>query len=266
MELEIFKNSEFGEVRGLTINNEPYFVGKDIATALGYSHPTKAVRDHCVGDLKGGLKQTPLQTAGGKQETVVIDEGDMYALIFGSKLEHAKRFKVWVTKEVLPSIRKHGAYMTEQTIEDVLSNPDTIIRLAQDLKKEKAKRVIAETRTVEIETVNKKLQPKADYANAVIGVDNTITIRDWINSLKSEYGLKVGERKVINLLIEKKILYRKAVTNELRAYAEYVKFFSLVPLVTTTTQGSKERMHLRVTGHGQVSVGNRVLRHFKKGN
>jgi phage antirepressor YoqD-like protein len=201
-------------------------------------------------------------TPGGDQDMLAINESGLYSAILRSKRKEAKKFKKWVTSEVLPSIRKHGAYMTAQVIEDVLSDPDTIIRLAQDLKAEQTKRRVAEEKRLKAEAKNKKLKPKADYADAVIGAGDTVSIRDWVNSLKSDRGLKVGERKVIKLLVDKDMIYRKG--KEFRAYAKYDKYFSLVPLVTTTQKGSKQRMQLRVTGLGQVKVGDRVVKHFNE--
>ena len=114
-EIEIFKNKELGEVRTLFIDGECWFVGKDVASCLGYTNPLKAIRDHVYSDDKG---VNELDTPGGKQETIIINESGMYALIFGSKLESANKFKRWVTKEVLPSIRKHGMYVTEELLKD----------------------------------------------------------------------------------------------------------------------------------------------------
>lgn len=115
-EVQIFENEEFGEVRTVTIDNEPWFVGKDVAEALGYSNPRKAIGDHVVEEDKGVTKW---DTLGGKQDFVIINESGLYALIFGSKLESAKKFKHWVTKEVLPSIRKTGSYHPMSTDEKI---------------------------------------------------------------------------------------------------------------------------------------------------
>ena len=106
-ELQIFNSEEFGDIRTVTIENEPWFVGKDVATALGYTNPQKAVRDHVENDDRG---MNEMDTPSGKQNLVIINESGLYALIFGSKLESAKRFKHWVTSEVLPAIRKTGSY------------------------------------------------------------------------------------------------------------------------------------------------------------
>jgi len=106
-ELQVFTNPEFGQVRTLTIEEEPWFVGKDVAVSLGYENPQKAVRTHVDTEDRG---VTEMDTPGGKQNICIINESGLYALIFGSKLESAKRFKHWVTHDVLPAIRKTGSY------------------------------------------------------------------------------------------------------------------------------------------------------------
>lgn len=116
-EISIFNSEEFGDIRAIEIDNEPWFVGKDVATALGYSNTRKAIGDHVHEDDKGVTKW---DTLGGKQDLTIINESGLYALIFGSKLESAKRFKHWVTSEVLPAIRKNGNYKMPMTIEEQL--------------------------------------------------------------------------------------------------------------------------------------------------
>ena len=108
--IQVFNNTEFGEIRSMTIDGEPWFVGKDIAAALGYSNPRKAIGDHVDEEDKGVTK---CDTLGGGQNLTIINESGMYSLILSSKLEGAKRFKRWVTSEVLPSIRKTGAFATD---------------------------------------------------------------------------------------------------------------------------------------------------------
>ena len=133
---EIF-NFKGQEVRTVTINNEPYFVGKDVANILGYERPTKAIQDHVDDEDKDAI---PIQDSiGRKQNTPIINESGLYSLILSSKLPQAKEFKRWVTTEVLPTIRKHGAYLTDSKIEEVLLSPDTIINLATQLKEERQK-------------------------------------------------------------------------------------------------------------------------------
>ena len=116
-ELQIFNNEEFGEVRTVIIDNEPWFVGKDVATALGYSNSRDAISKHVFDDDKGVAK---CDTPSGRQEMSVINESGLYALIFGSKLDSAKRFKHWVTSEVLPSIRRTGSYQKPMTPEQMM--------------------------------------------------------------------------------------------------------------------------------------------------
>ena len=106
-ELQIFNSEEFGDIRTVTIDSEPWFVGKDVATALGYANPKNAVPTHVSEEDK---LSTQIEYAGQRREVTVINESGLYALIFGSKLESAKRFKHWVTSEVLPTIRKTGSY------------------------------------------------------------------------------------------------------------------------------------------------------------
>ena len=114
-ELQIFRNPEFGEIRTIEVDNEPWFVGKDVAERLGYSNPQRAIRNYVDDEDKG---VTEMVTPGGKQQLPIINESGLYSLILSSKLPNAKQFKHWITSEVLPTIRKHGAYMTPETLQD----------------------------------------------------------------------------------------------------------------------------------------------------
>lgn len=134
----IFTSEEFGDIRTVTINNEPWFVGKDIATALGCTRTADAIRQHVESEDKGVGE---IQTPGGTQNMTIINESGLYALIFGSKLESAKRFKHWVTSEVLPSIRKHGGYIAGQ---ETMSDDELMARallVAQNKILEKQKKI-----------------------------------------------------------------------------------------------------------------------------
>ena len=132
-ELKIFNSPEFGQVRTLTIDGEPWFVGKDVATALGYAKPENAVANHVDPEDK---TSTLIQGSGSnyKSKAMLINESGLYSLVLSSKLPTAKQFKRWVTSEVLPAIRKHGGYITPEKVEEVLLNPDTLIKLATELK------------------------------------------------------------------------------------------------------------------------------------
>lgn len=193
-DLQIFSNKEFGEIRVIEKNGEPLFVGKDIAEILGYSNPQKALRDH-VDQFDRGVNE--LDTPGGKQKMIVINESGLYSLIFGSKLDSAKKFKQWVTSEVLPSIRKHGAYLTPDKIEQVLLNPDTIIQLATKLKEEqelnrKQQQIIGE------------LKPKADYTDRILKNKGLVTI----TQIAKDYGMSGTEMN--KLLHDLKVQYKQS--------------------------------------------------------
>ncbi len=136
-------NFEQNEVRTVLVNNEPYFVGKDVAEILGYSDSSSAVSKNVDNEDRTTLL---LEQAGSnyKSKTTIINESGLYSLILKSKLPSAKKFKRWVTSEVLPTIRKHGGYLTPEKVEEALLNPDTIIQLATKLKEERTGRLIAE--------------------------------------------------------------------------------------------------------------------------
>ena len=193
------------QVRILTINEEPYFVGKDVASILGYSNPQKALRDHVDGEDK--LTERIVQS-GQRREMILINESGLYSLILSSKLPTAKKFKRWVTSEVLPSIRKHGAYMTDEKIEEVLTNPDTIIKLATQLKEERQGRLIAEQRVNE-------LTPKATYYDMVLSNKSLVTI----TAIAKDYGMsgRAMNKKLHNL----GVIYKQG--NTWLLYAKYQK-------------------------------------------
>lgn len=186
-EIQIFNNTEFGEIRTVEINDKPYFMATDIAKALGYSKPNNAISAHCRATLK---HSTPI--SGKMQEVNFIPEGDVYRLIARSKLPQAEKFEKWVFDEVLPSIRKHGAYMTPQKIEEVLLNPDTIIKLATDLKAEREHRMALETKI-------EQDKPKTIFADAVSSSKTSILIGDMAKLLRQN-GIEIGQKRLFDWL------------------------------------------------------------------
>jgi len=174
--LEIFRNEEFGEIRTAIIDNEPYFVGKDVAELLGYSNPQKAIRDHVDNEDK---TLNELFTVNGTMG-ILINESGLYSLILSSKLPNAKKFKHWVTSEVLPSIRKHGAYMTEQVIEEALRSPDFLIQLATQLKSEQEARKLAEQKCKEQEL---EIAHKQEVINGFTDENDIYKKKDVINRI-----------------------------------------------------------------------------------
>lgn len=150
--LTVFNNEEFGEIRTIIIDNKPWFVGKDVAVSLGYKDTSDALKKHVADEDK--LTRC-FADSGQNRQMYIINESGLYALIFGSKLESAKRFKHWVTSEVLPSIRKNGIYATDNVIDNILNNPDFGIELLTRLKEERSARVEAERTNSILMHVNK---------------------------------------------------------------------------------------------------------------
>ena len=188
-ELQIFNNVEFGEVRTIVIGNEPFFVGKDVAKILGYSNPLKAIREH-VDDEDKGVNETV--TPGGIQNLIVINESGLYSLVLSSKLPKAKEFKRWVTSEILPTIRKYGAYMTTETVEKAMNDPDFIIGLVTKLKEERTAK----------EQALKKIEedkPKVLFADAVATSHTSILIGELAKILRAN-GINIGQNRLFDWL------------------------------------------------------------------
>ena len=214
-QITVFASDKFGDVRIVQIGNEPWFVGKDIANALGYERDTKAVTDHVDEDDRkniNGKTQSYLGLELGQRGGWLINESGMYALILSSKLPQAKEFKRWVTHEVLPSIRKHGAYLTDNALEEALTSPDFLIKLATQLKEEKEARLKAEQKTIEQEKTIEVLKPKADYTDMILKNNSLVTI----TQIAKDYGMsgkamnsKLHEMKIIYNLNGQWLLYSK---------------------------------------------------------
>lgn len=200
--LKIFKNSEFGEIRIVPINNEPWFIGSEIAKILSYTNPSKAIRDHV--DPEEKLTER-IVLAGQGRDVTIINESGLYSLILSSKLPTAKRFKRWVTSEVLPAIRKHGAYLTEQKVEEILTNPDTIIKLATQLKEEREARKQAE-QMIEAQ------KPKVIFAEAVSASKTSILVGELAKILRGN-GIPIGQRRFFQWLRENGYLIKRKGTD-----------------------------------------------------
>lgn len=195
--VEIFKNPEFGEVRTLMVNNEPWFVGKDVAVALGYARTADAVAAHVDAEDKGVGK---IPTPGGEQDVTIINESGLYSLVLSSKLPTAKQFKRWVTHEVIPSIRKHGMYATDGLLAKATQDPDFLIGLLNNMKDERKKRLEAESKLNEA-------HPKIVFADAVSVSKNAILIFDLAKILKQN-GVEIGGRRLFDKLREEGFLIK----------------------------------------------------------
>jgi len=208
--LEVFKNEIFGKVRVLTIDNEVWFIGKDVADALGYSNSSKAVSVHIDNDDK--IMEMIAHSQNGnmvKTKTALINESGVYSLVFGSKLQSAKSFKRWVTKDILPSIRKQGMYAADE----LLDNPDLLIAAATKLKEERAARIEAEKK-VEI------LKPKAEFYDDVAGSKDAIEMSDVAKVLAIK---GMGRNNLFEFLREKKILQSNNIPYQQYVDREYFR-------------------------------------------
>ena len=197
--IKIFNNAEFGEIRVMLIDDDPWFVGKDIAVALGYKDTVNALKAHVDEQDKRGWRIT---TPSGEQQATIINESGLYSLIFSSKLESAQRFKHWVTHEVLPSIRKHGMYMTDNLLETAIANPDFVIGLIQNMKAEKEKSAALQMQNKQLCEKNEEMQPKADYFDDLVAWNLAVCFRGTAKELR------IPERKFIKSLIEDGYVYR----------------------------------------------------------
>ena len=195
--LQIFNFEELS-VRTMNIDGEPYFVGKDVAEILGYKKTANAINKHVDDEDKGVTK---LGTPGGVQYVTIINESGLYSLIFSSKLESAKRFKRWVTSEVLPAIRKHGLYATDNVIENTLNNPDYIINILTEYKKEKEHNLVLEQQV-------KENKPKVLFADSVAGSDNSILVGELAKLLKQN-GVDIGQNRLFKWLRNNGYLIKK---------------------------------------------------------
>lgn len=236
-EIRIFENPEFGSVRTVEVNGEPYFVATDICNALNLSNTTVAL-DRLDADEKSKLN---LGLSGGA--TNCVNECGLYTLIMASRKPTAKEFKRWVTHEVLPSIRKHGAYMTEQTIEKALTSPDFLIELATKLKEEQEKR-----KQLEVKVAQDK--PLVDFATQVSKSSDLIDIAQMAKLAQDE-NINIGRNKLFEWLREKKILM-----NNNNPYQRFVDqgFFQLKEVTKNTPYGDKIFLKTLVTGKGQIYI------------
>lgn len=239
-------NFNGSDVRVLVINGNPYFVGKDVATILGYKNTKDALLKHVDDEDKLGSQ---IATSGQNREMKVINESGLYSLILSSKLPSAKKFKRWVTSEVLPAIRKHGAFMTNEKIEEVLLNPDTIIKLATELKTERERRSIAEQRVNE-------LTPKASYYDLVLSNESLVTI----TQIAKDYGM--SGQAMNHKLHDLGVIYKQG--NTWLLYSKYQRTgwtHSETIMVDKADGTQKAVMHTKWTQKGRLGLYELLKRH-----
>ena len=246
-EIKIFENEEFGSVRTMEINGEPYFVGKDVATILGYVKPENAIANHVDDEDK---TTTLIQGTGSnyKSNAVIINESGLYSLILSSKLPKAKEFKHWVTSEILPSIRKTGGYSI-QSKPDSYMIEDPIARAKRWIEEQEEKRLLE----VKIE----EQKPLVEYAEHIQASKDVIDMKSMAK-LASKNGIKIGRNKLFSFLRDRKILDRENIP-----YANYMdkEWFQVVESPYTFNNGDVKIIRTTlVSPKGQIGI----IRQLKK--
>lgn len=240
-DLAVFNNPDFGSVRTLMVGAIPYFVGKDVANILGYVNPQKAIRTHVDEEDKG---VTEMDTPGGLQETIIINESGLYSLILSSKMPNAKQFKRWVTNDVLPLIRQHGVYATNDFIKKSLEDPAWAISMLQELQVKEEKIAIQAQQISE-------LQPKANYYDVVLNCKDLVTI----SVIAKDYGWTAIQMN--KYLKKKKVQFKQGdIWLLYKAYAD----FDYTNTKTYTYKGKDGADHTRVqtkwTQSGRLFIDN----------
>ena len=246
-EIKIFDNPEFGKVRTMEINGEPYFVGKDVAIILGYAKPENALTTHVDGD--DTLKQGVTDNLGRAQNTTLINESGLYSLILSSKLPKAKEFKRWVTSEVLPSIRKHGAY----AVDELLNDPEFAIKTFTALKEERL-------RSKRLSEQIEEDKPKVIFADSVSAAKSSILIGDLAKILKQN-GVNIGQNRLFEWFRQNGFLIKSGSSKNMptQKAAEMGLFEVKVSTVNNPDGSIRETKTTKVTGKGQVYFVNKFL-------
>lgn len=235
-QVQVFNNNQFGDVRVIMQGEQPWFVGKDVASVLGYTNTRKALLDHVDNEDKNTV--TIRDGNKGNPNQVIINESGLYSLIMSSKLPSAKQFKRWVTSEILPTIRQHGAYLTPEKVEEVLMNPDTIIKLATQLKAEREGRIKAETAL-------KAATPKVEYYDEYMNREETFTVTFVANTLA------MGQHQLYKKLREIGWLCKPYGCSHQVTEDAPEDVFKIVPVLHT---GGGKGSQIRVTAKGMKKI------------
>ncbi len=249
-ELQIFKNPEFGEIRTVEIDGEPWLVGKDVAVALGYSDTFGALKKHVDEEDKQNCQNDSFETPRGM---TIINESGMYSLVLSSKLPGAKKFKRWLTSEVLPSIRRHGLYATENTMEAMLNDPDTAIRLLQEIKDERQKRIALEAENEQQRQMIADYEPKVQYLDTILSSDGTMAT----SQIAADYDITAYQ---LNKILHEEGIQRK-VNGQWILYRDHMGkgYTKSVTIPITRSDGRPDTiMHSHWTQKGRVLI-DRIL-------
>ncbi len=249
-DLKIFNNLEFGAIRVFERENTPWFVGKDVADILGYQNGSRDINRHVDEEDR---HKVMLFDGNQDKETIIINESGLYSLILSSKMPNAKKFKHWVTSEVLPTIRKHGAYMTEEMIEKAITSPDFLIKLATNLKEEKEKRLAAE-RQIEAD------RPKVTFANAV-NVSKDGMLIGMLAKLLHQNGVDIGQKRLFQWMRDNGYLMKSGADRNMPTQkARELGLFKVKERAIDNPDGSVRLTRTTlVTGKGQEYFINKFL-------
>lgn len=241
-EIQIFNNPTFGDIRTVEQDGEPWFVGKDVAEVLGYSVARKAIYDHVDAEDKGAFQ---IGTPSGEQSMTIINESGLYSLILSSKLPNAKQFKHWVTSEVLPSIRRHGMYATEATVEQMIADPDVAIKLLEKIKEERQERK-------RLEVQAEADRPKVLFADAVAASESSILVGDLAKIIRQN-GVDMGEKRLFRFLRENGYLCSKGERYNLPTQRSMERGWFRIKETTINNPDGSIRITktVKVTGKGQ---------------
>jgi anti-repressor protein len=264
-ELVNFKNEDFGEIRTMLVDGVPYFVGRDVALALGYAKPRNAILQHV--DNEDALKQGIPDSQGFIQQTTLINESGVYSLIFGSKLETAKSFKKWVTSEVLPSIRKSGSYsvIPSYQIEDPIKRAEKWI---EEQKEKKALEIKVGELSIENKELEKRIEedaPKVIFAMAVTESKRSCLVAE-LAKIICQNGMEIGQNRLFKWLRKKGYLGTKGeyYNQPMQRYVE-AGLFEIKKRVITKPNGSTITVSTpMVTPAGQLHILNKFLEYYSK--
>lgn len=243
-ELKLFSNPEFGTIRTTEIGGVTYFVGKDVADILGYQNGSRDINRHVDEEDR---HKVMIFDGNQDKETIIINESGLYSLILSSKLPSAKKFKHWVTSEVLPSIRKNGAYLTDKKALDIVTNPQNLIGLLEQAAEQLKKK------DIRIE----EMRPKEIFADAVSASDTSILIRDLAKILKQN-GVKTGEKRLYKWMREHGFIIQNS-TRPTQKAMEMGLFEIIESSVQRADKPPITTMTTRVTGKGQQYFINKFL-------
>lgn len=254
-ELQSF-NFNGQKVQVIMMENEPYFLGKEVAVILGYKNERDALSRHVDEEDVKTLKykacretrQAELWEGNDFSDKKLINESGLYSLIIASKLPSAKKFKRWVTSEVLPSIRKHGAYMTEETVEEILTNPDTIIKLATQLKEERLAHKKTKEEKLMVEQQLSEAKPKVTYYDIILQNPSLVSI----TQIAKDYGM--SGKGMNQKLKELKIQYKQSGTWFLYSKYQNKGWTSSETKIIPTNYGDKVTMYTKWTQKGRLAL------------